>query len=54
MDPADIAKAMDYYYEAMGWDKATGAPSQARYAALGLADVGEALAAAKLTPEAAK
>ena len=54
MDPADIAKAMDYFYEVMGWDKATGAPGQARYAALGLADVGKALAAAKLTPEAAK
>lgn len=54
MDPADIAKAMDYFYEVMGWDKATGAPGQARYAELGLADVGEALAAAKLTPEAAK
>ena len=38
----------------MGWDKDTGAPGKARYAALGLADVGEGLAAAKLTPKDGK
>ncbi|WP_428567003.1 MAG: aldehyde ferredoxin oxidoreductase [Solidesulfovibrio sp. DCME] len=54
MDPADIARAMDFFYEAMGWDKDTGAPGAARYAALGLADVGEALAAAGLTPPEGK
>ena len=27
MDPQDIAKAMDMFYEVMGWDKATGAPT---------------------------
>jgi len=54
MDPADIARAMDFFYEVMGWDKGTGAPDKSRYAALGLADVGEKLAAAKLTPEEGK
>jgi aldehyde:ferredoxin oxidoreductase len=54
MDRADIALAMDLFYEVMGWDKDTGAPGKARYAALGLADVGEGLAAAKLTPEEGK
>ena len=50
MDPDDIRLALDMFYEVMGWDKATGAPSRDRYAALGLKDVGEALAAGKLTP----
>ena len=54
MDRADIALAMDLFYEVMGWDKDTGAPGKARYAALGLADVGEGLAAAKLTPKEGK
>jgi len=54
MDRADIALAMDLFYEVMGWDKDTGAPGKARYAALGLADVGEGLAAAKLTPKDGK
>jgi len=54
MDPDDIARAMDYFYEVMGWDKKTGAPGKSRYAELGLADVGEMLAAAKLIPEAGK
>ena len=54
MDPADIARAMDFFYEVMGWDKKTGAPGKSRYVALGLADVGEKLAAAKLTPEEGK
>ena len=54
MDPADVARAMDLFYEVMGWDKTTGAPTRERYADLGLDDVGEALAAAKLTPQEGK
>jgi aldehyde:ferredoxin oxidoreductase len=54
MDPDDIARAMDLFYEVMAWDKATGAPTTKRYADLGLGDVGEALRAARLTPENGK
>ena len=54
LDPDDIGRAMEYFYEVMGWDKKTGAPGKARYAELGLADVGEALDAAGLTPKAEK
>ena len=50
MDQADIGRAMDLFYEVMGWDRATGAPTQEAYARLGLADVGQALAAKKLVP----
>ncbi len=50
MDQADIAKAMDLFYEIMGWDKATGAPTQEAYSRLGLTDVGKSLKAQKLVP----
>jgi aldehyde:ferredoxin oxidoreductase len=50
MDPGDLATAMSQFYETMGWDTATGAPGRQCYAALGLDDVGQALAAAGLTP----
>jgi len=51
MDRDDMSVAMDQFYEAMGWDKATGAPTREAYARLGLADVGAALQAKKLVPE---
>ena len=52
MDPQDIAKAMDLFYEVMGWEKATGAPTADVYARLGLQPVAETLAAKKLLPGA--
>jgi aldehyde:ferredoxin oxidoreductase len=52
MDPQDIAKAMDLFYEVMGWDKATGAPTAEAYARLGLQKVAQGLAAKKLVPGA--
>ena len=54
MDEADISLAMDMFYECMGWDKQTGAPTMETYTRLGLADVGRALQALKLTPGSAK
>lgn len=50
MEQADIARAMDLFYEVMGWDRALGAPTMESYARLKLADVGKALQTAKLTP----
>lgn len=50
MDPQDIAKALDLFYEVMGWEKATGAPTAEGYVRLGLRDVAEELAAKKLLP----
>jgi aldehyde:ferredoxin oxidoreductase len=54
MDREDMALAMDMFYECLDWDKATGAPTREAYAKLGLADVGEALAARGLAPEGKK
>jgi aldehyde:ferredoxin oxidoreductase len=51
MDKEDIALGMGMFYEAMGWDAATGAPTEEAYARLGLADVGRDLKARKLLPE---
>ena len=51
MDEADMGLAMDMFYEAMGWDKATGAPTASAYARLGLDAVGRALAAKGLAPK---
>jgi aldehyde:ferredoxin oxidoreductase len=50
MDPQDIAKAMELFYEVMGWDKSTGAPTAEAYARLGLQSVAQGLAAKKLVP----
>ncbi|HBD10481.1 MAG TPA: aldehyde ferredoxin oxidoreductase, partial [Syntrophobacteraceae bacterium] len=50
MDAQDIAKAMDLFYEVMGWDQATGAPTAEVYRRLGLPSVAEGLAAKKLVP----
>lgn len=51
MEAADISLAMDQFYQVMGWDKATGAPTTQSYASLGLGDVARTLADRKLTPE---
>jgi aldehyde:ferredoxin oxidoreductase len=50
MDENDIAKAKDLFYQVMGWDKNTGAPTLATYARLGLPEVGKALEADGLVP----
>jgi aldehyde:ferredoxin oxidoreductase len=39
MDKDDIKLGMEMYYEQMGWDKNTGAPTEGTYKKLGLADV---------------
>jgi aldehyde:ferredoxin oxidoreductase len=50
MDPQDIAKAMELFYEVMGWDKVTGAPTAEAYSRLGLQSVAQGLVAKKLVP----
>jgi aldehyde:ferredoxin oxidoreductase len=50
MDRDDIALAMDLFYEEMGWDKATGAPTPTAYQRVGLADVSRALGEKGLLP----
>ena len=50
MEREDAALALTQFYELMGWDTATGAPTRAAYARLGLGDVGRALAARGLVP----
>ncbi|HTU02884.1 MAG TPA: aldehyde ferredoxin oxidoreductase C-terminal domain-containing protein, partial [Candidatus Sulfotelmatobacter sp.] len=50
MDRDDMALAMDQYYEAMGWDKTTGAPTLAAYQKVGLSAVARALGEKKLLP----
>jgi aldehyde:ferredoxin oxidoreductase len=50
MDHQDMNKAMDLFYEVMGWDRNTGAPTAEAYARLGLQSVAEGLAARKLLP----
>lgn len=51
MEQTDIARAMDLFYEVMGWDKATGAPTAQAYARLGLQEVAKKLADNNLLPE---
>jgi aldehyde:ferredoxin oxidoreductase len=50
MDKEDIKKAMDMYYEEMGWDKETGAPAASTYQKFGLAKVAEELGKKGLLP----
>jgi aldehyde:ferredoxin oxidoreductase len=50
MDKEDMEKAMDLYYEEMGWDKVTGAPTASTYRKLGLAGVGDELKKKGLVP----
>lgn len=51
MDRADIEKSLDLFYEVMGWDKTTGAPTAQAYKQLGLASVAEELAKSGLLPK---
>jgi aldehyde:ferredoxin oxidoreductase len=50
MDQTDMELAKEMYYEAMGWDKATGAPTMTTYRNLGLGKVSEALSRKGLLP----
>ncbi len=50
LDKDDINGAMDMYYEEMGWDKATGAPTTEAYGKVGLAKVGDELKKKGLVP----
>ena len=50
MDKVDIAMAMDLFYQEMGWDTATGAPTRAAYERVGLAQVARALGEKGLLP----
>jgi aldehyde:ferredoxin oxidoreductase len=52
MDPRDMEKAMDMFYEVMHWDKRTGAPTADAYKRLGLQSVARDLAAKRLLPGA--
>jgi aldehyde:ferredoxin oxidoreductase len=50
MDKADMATAMDLFYQEMGWDTATGAPTRAAYERVGLGLVAQALGEKSLLP----
>ncbi len=50
MDKEDTKKGMDMYYEEMGWDKETGAPTTSTYQKLGLVKVAEELGKKGLLP----
>ena len=50
MDKDDIEKAMDMYYQEMGWDKKTGAPTAATYQKFGLGKVADELIKKGLLP----
>ena len=50
MNKDDINTAMDMYYEEMGWDKKTGAPTASTYYKLGLGKVADELSKKELLP----
>jgi aldehyde:ferredoxin oxidoreductase len=50
MDRDDMKLAMDMYYQEMGWDKATGAPTAKTYRKFGLAEVADELGKKGLLP----
>ena len=50
MDPDDIRIALDAFYDEMGWDKATGAPTLQAYRKAGLQAVAETLGRRGLLP----
>jgi len=50
MDKKDIEVGMDMFYEEMGWDKKTGAPTERAYRKLGLTMVAEELSKKGLLP----
>jgi aldehyde:ferredoxin oxidoreductase len=50
MDRQDIEVAKDYFYEVLGWDRATGAPTRATLERVGLKDVADRLHSMGLLP----
>ena len=48
MDREDWEKSLDMFYDAMGWDKATGIPTRATLEKFGLADMADKLESMKL------
>jgi aldehyde:ferredoxin oxidoreductase len=50
MDKDDIKTAMDMFYQEMGWDKKTGAPTASTYHKLGLGKVADELSKKGLLP----
>jgi aldehyde:ferredoxin oxidoreductase len=50
MDRDDIRLAVDMFYRELGWDSATGAPTEATYRRLGLGEVARELGKRKLLP----
>ena len=50
MDREDMERAKDLFYQALGWDRKTGAPTRATLERLGLRDVAEKLAGMGLLP----
>jgi len=50
MDRSDIQAAVDMFYDEMGWDRVTGAPTRATYRRVGLDEIAEDLGRRKLLP----
>jgi aldehyde:ferredoxin oxidoreductase len=50
LDRNDVHLALDLFYEEMGWDKATGAPTDRTYRKFGLGGVADRLAERDLIP----
>ncbi len=50
MERNDIELALDLYYEEMGWEKNTGAPTAAAYRRVGMQEVAEELEKRGLLP----
>lgn len=50
MDRQDIEYAIDLFYRELGWDKATGAPTEQTYRSLGLSDIASELRKRNLLP----
>ena len=50
MDRADMEVARDLFYEQLGWDRKTGAPTRATLERLGMKDVADGLARMNLLP----
>jgi aldehyde:ferredoxin oxidoreductase len=50
MEAADMVTAMDLFYQEMGWDPATGAPTRAAYERVGLGEIARVLGEQGLVP----
>jgi aldehyde:ferredoxin oxidoreductase len=50
LDRDDVKVAMDMFYDEMGWDRVTGAPTSQAYRKAGLDKVAEELGKRKLLP----